>query len=108
MATDRYWSVADNLCAIAATLEAMRAIERHGGAEILERAFRGFAALPATAGRTWREVMEFTDRDQTTLANIEFAYRSLAKKRHPDVPTGSNEAMAELNAAREAALLEVG
>ena len=50
MAVDRYKAVADNLCAIAATLEAMRAIERHGGAEILERTFRGFAALPERAG----------------------------------------------------------
>ena len=47
MAVDRYDRVADNLAAIAATLEAMRAIERHGGAEILDRAFTGFVALPA-------------------------------------------------------------
>src|SRR6202023_2670096 len=47
MAIDRYDRVADNLAAIAATLDAMRAIERHGGAEILERTFLGFAALPA-------------------------------------------------------------
>jgi hypothetical protein len=43
MAIDAYSRVADNLCAIAATLDAMRAIERHGGAQIQERAFRGFA-----------------------------------------------------------------
>ena len=42
MAIDRYTRVADNLAAIAATLEAMRAIERHGGGTILERAFLGF------------------------------------------------------------------
>jgi hypothetical protein len=43
---DQYTKVTDNLAAIAATLEAMRAIERHGGAEILDRAFTGFTALP--------------------------------------------------------------
>jgi hypothetical protein len=32
MAIDQYERVADNLAAIAATLDAMRAIERHGGA----------------------------------------------------------------------------
>jgi hypothetical protein len=42
MAIDRYDRVADNLAALGATLEAMRAIERHGGAEILNRAFLGF------------------------------------------------------------------
>lgn len=47
MAIDRYDTVAGNLAAIAATLDAMRAIERHGGAQILERAFAGFDALPA-------------------------------------------------------------
>jgi len=47
IAVDRYDRVADNLAAIAATLEAMRAIERHGGAAILDRAFTGFTALPA-------------------------------------------------------------
>ncbi|KVD37855.1 hypothetical protein WJ41_22830 [Burkholderia ubonensis] len=47
MAIDQYTRVADNLAAVAATLDAMRAIERHGGARILERAFTGFAALAA-------------------------------------------------------------
>src|ERR1700682_1592832 len=47
MAIDRYDRVADNLAAIAATLDALRAIERHGGGSILDRAFMGFAQLPA-------------------------------------------------------------
>ncbi len=41
MAIDPYLKVADNLAAVAATLDAMRAIERHGGAQILDRAFTG-------------------------------------------------------------------
>lgn len=58
MAIDRYDRVADNLAAIAATLEALRAIERHGGGEILDRAFTGFAALPAPdAPEDWRSVL---------------------------------------------------
>lgn len=104
MATDRYHGVADNLCGIAATLEAMRAIERHGGAEILERAFRGFAALPQTATRPWREVMTIEGR--ATPEIIEQRYKALARIHHPDAG-GSHDAMAELNAARDAALLEV-
>jgi hypothetical protein len=56
MAIDRYDRVQDNLAAIAATLDAMRAIERHGGATILDRAFQGFVALPAP--RAWWQVLE--------------------------------------------------
>jgi len=57
VAVDRYFTVADNLAAIAATLDAMRAIERHGGAVVMERAFSGFDALPppstAAAPQAW-------------------------------------------------------
>lgn len=55
MAIDRCDRVEDNLAAIAATLEAMRAIERHGGAEILDRAFTGFVALPSL--EQWFQVL---------------------------------------------------
>lgn len=106
IAIDLYNRVADNLAAIAATLEAMRAIERYGGAQIQERVFRGFAALPARSGRTWREVLGI----MPTAFNIHpdvinEAYRQLAKQMHPDLG-GSDGEMAELNAARDAALKE--
>lgn len=104
MAIDVYYRVADNLGAIAATLNAMRAIERHGGAQILERAFTGFDALPppqAKVGRPWWVVLNLLP-DATTDA-IEYAYRAAAKRAHPDAG-GSHAAMAELNAARDEAL----
>lgn len=109
MAIDIYDRVADNLAAVAATLNAMRAIERHGGAQILERAFTGFAALPPPDADkpTWREVLLFsTDMLRPNADMIESRYRELAKERHPDVG-GSDAAMAELNAARDAALREI-
>ena len=85
MAIDRYDRVADNLAAIAATLEAMRAIERHGGAEILNRAFQGFAALPApAAGKRmhWSEVLGCArDASMSTIRNAWLRARSAA---HPD------------------------
>jgi len=104
MAVDRYINVADNIAAVAATLEAMRAIERHGGAEVLERAFLGFQALPAptSAGRPWPEVLDGPDASvpkfRWTLEYAEDRYRLLAKTRHPD-NGGSDAVMAELNAA---------
>lgn len=94
LAVDRYTRVADNLAAIAATLEAMRAIERHGGAVILERAFLGFQALPAP--NTWRDVLAFDPNQPVTLALATARYRDLSKQHHPD-KGGSEAKMQELN-----------
>jgi hypothetical protein len=100
IAIDAYNRVRDNLAAIAATLEAMRAIERHGGAQILERAFSGFAALTAP-GKSWWDVLEV--RPDASRDVIEASFRRLARDRHPD-RGGSHEAMAALNEARAAGL----
>lgn len=101
IAIDIYETVADNLAAIAATLDAMRAIERHGGAAILERAFTGFTALPAPgARREWWEVLgvpKGSSRDDITSA-----YRRLRSQHHPD-KGGSAAAFDEVERAyREA------
>jgi hypothetical protein len=105
MAIDQYDRVEDNLAAIAATLDAMRAIERHGGALILERAFTGFAALPAPgAKRDWWEVLGVTRSSRRE--DVKAAYRRLASEHHPDKPGGSHDKMAELNASLEKALQE--
>jgi hypothetical protein len=110
MAIDVYHRVADNLAAVAASLEALRAIERHGGAAIMERAFIGFAALSerATPRRPWRDILHFADTSEVKSAHVEARYRELAKTAHSDKAGGSNDAMIELNAAREDALRELG
>lgn len=102
MAIDAYFRVADNLAAIAATLEAMRAIERHGGAAILDRAFTGFTALAAP--EQWFQVLDLpacASRDQ-----IVEAHRRLAMQHHPD-RGGSTEQMARINQARDDGLEQV-
>lgn len=107
MAIDRYNAVADNLAAIAATLEAMRAIERHGGAQILDRAFTGFTAIPApTSTRHWREVIGVPPAERD-LSVIRAAYRRRASVSHPD-KGGTHEAMTELNKALMQAEKELG
>jgi hypothetical protein len=100
IAIDAYTRVRDNLAAIAATLEAMRAIERHGGAQILERAFTGFTAI-AVPGKNWWDVLEV--RPDASRDVIEQNFRRLARDRHPD-RGGSHEAMSALNEARSAGL----
>lgn len=106
MAIDRYTRVADNLAAIAATLDAMRAIERHGGAEILNRAFTGFAALPEKASSPWRDILELSS-EKVTKAEVDSAFRRLAHQFHPDKESGNADKFNQIVRAREAAYLEV-
>jgi hypothetical protein len=109
MAIDQYYRVEENLAAIAATLDAMRAIERHGGAQILDRAFTGFAALPAPTGqRKWRDVLEVSAGWNVSLDDVKDRYRRLARERHPDRAGGSDAAMSELNVALRQAEQEIG
>jgi hypothetical protein len=105
IAIDIYTKVADNLAALAATLEAMRAIERHGGAQVQERSFRGFTALTDGTQKSWREVLGIIETT-VTRALVEQVFRNRARSAHPDMG-GSDAAMAELNRAREQALAEV-
>lgn len=100
IAVDRYDRVADNLAAIAATLEAMRAIERHGGAEILDRAFTGFTALPAPE-QPWQVLG--LETSAPTRDQVEQAHRRLAMQHHPD-RGGDAHTMARINAARDTLL----
>jgi len=102
MAIDLYDRVADNLAAIAATLNAMRAIERHCGAQILERAFTGFDALPAP--KRWHEILGVPPG--ASAAEINAAFRNLASQHHPDTGGGSHERMTEINRARDEGLKE--
>ncbi|TKT80028.1 J domain-containing protein [Aquamicrobium sp. LC103] len=109
-ACDRWKTVKDNMRAIQKTIEAMRGIERWGASDMLERAFSAFEALPApgaTARRSWREVLGFPPSARPDREGIEVAYRSEAKRAHPDAG-GSTEAFTELQQARDEALRAVG
>lgn len=107
MAIDLYDRVADNLAAIAASLEAMRAIKRHGGAEILDRAFQGFAALPEKAGgKGWREILGFEHLTTPTEAMVKDHFRERVKTAHTDAG-GNRDDFEALVWARDAALREL-
>jgi len=103
MARDIYERPHENIHAIGHAVEAMRSLERHGGSHMMKQAFTGFAALPAPSAENrlpWWTVLEL-DRG-ASLESCESMYRLLAAQKHPDKPGGSEEAMAELNAARDA------
>ncbi len=84
MAIDIYDRVQGNLGAIAATLEAMRSIERHGGSEILNRAFTGFVALPDLSQEPWYSILGFASESDAIDGDFEKAARRLMRKFHPD------------------------
>lgn len=109
MAIDMYDRVADNLAAVAATLNAMRAIERHGGAQILDRAFQGFTALPAPGQVQggWRSVLGFKPDAMPKLAEVERTYRTMRGATHPDKPGGDAEKFNAVQLAWEAAQTEL-
>lgn len=108
MARDSYLRIEENMRALTLTIEAMRAIERHGGGTMLQRAFDGFAALPpplVTPPRpNWWDILGVTRN--ASADEIRAAYRAAAKRRHPDCG-GNVDDMAELQAALEDALSEV-
>lgn len=106
MAIDQYDRVADNIAALAATLNAMRSIERYGGAEILDRSFMGFAALPAPVPRSWRAVLGFDAFEALDICRVESRFRELAKIHHPDAG-GDADRFHEIVAARDAATKEL-
>lgn len=104
-ACDTYHAVADNIAAIAAHCEALRAIDRYGVGNI-EQALAGYRALPASAG-SWFIVLEFNDPPKV-WAVVEARYKSLARVHHPDVAGGNTETMAKINAAYDTARQEFG
>jgi hypothetical protein len=106
---DRYAKVEANLQAIHHIIEARRVELRHGTLALVRATFAGFTALPAPSGKkSWREILGIGPGVVPVTATvIEDQFRRLAKKHHPDAG-GSNELMAELNAARAAALKEIG
>lgn len=109
MARDGFANIAANMRSLFLAIEGMRQLERHGGSYMMERAFSGFLALPAPgAARPWREVLGLTSRlVPVTKRAVDDAFKERAIIAHPD-GGGSHDAMAELNAARAAALKEIG
>lgn len=109
MAIDIYTRIADNLGAVAASIEALRLIERHGGAQILARAFAGFAALPdPTRLRPWREVLGIGADVKDPRATLVARYREERSRAHPDREGGDARRFHEVQKAYEQACVELG
>ena len=108
IAVDRFDRVADNLAAVAGTLEALRTVERYGGAAILDRAFTGFVALPPPMDlRTWRQVLSISEGVRVTELLLDEAYMRARSAAHPDKGGAPGEFDA-VQKCYEAAKLELG
>jgi hypothetical protein len=105
LACDTYTDVAQNIAALAAHLEALRTMQRHGVGTI-EQALAGYKALPADSAADWRAVFGFPKDSKPSLDALDTAYKTAAKVKHPDVG-GTEIEMAHLNRARDYALMEL-
>jgi len=101
MACDRYDSLAQNIAAIANHIDATRRIERYGVATAAE-SLQAFEALPAP--KRPHEILGVPPN--ATPEQIRAAWKAKMVTAHPD-KSGSHEAAAELNAARDALLASV-
>lgn len=124
IACDRWQTCVENMRAIEKTLDAIRGIARWGTAEMVDRAFAGFAALPAGSGteygvapvreppKTWREIFGVNIEPWASLppddllAIVKARHREKLKECHPD--KGGDAALAvQLNAALQTATDEL-
>jgi hypothetical protein len=122
---DKWRTLAENLHAIALTINALRAVERHGAIHVVQ-AFEGFKALPPAGGTiitppNWREVFGGNwpvKSDGSPLSDAELLgvvrarFRMMMKLVHPNSATATTDEstsgrVAELTAARDAAEAEL-
>lgn len=105
IACDRWYRVGENARAIWYALEAMRQLERCGASQVIERAYAGFAALPAAnRQKSWREVLGFPS-GFVGEPDVHARYHELTKIHHPD-RGGDSARMAEINVAYKEALAD--
>jgi hypothetical protein len=114
IACDKWDSPDSNIRAIGLAVAGLRAVARSGASELLDRAFTGFRALPPAGGTSvavdangppWWQVLGVARTAPRGV--VQAAYRTLARKHHPDVG-GDAGAMAALNRAWEQAQSAIG
>lgn len=83
MCCDQYLTVWENIYALGKSIEAIRALERYGTSEFMERVFTGFKGIPEqTSGKTWWEILGVNKK--ASPSEIRAAYLEKVKKAHPD------------------------
>lgn len=86
---DKWNKVEENLHAIALTIDALRGLERWGAKDMVNAAFRGFKALPASVivtpytAKPWHEVLQVSPNASPEV--VRAAYKQMALMCHPDL-----------------------
>lgn len=102
IACDTWQTVRENVRALGLSFAGLRLVDRCGATQISQRAFQGFARLPAgTERKPWWQVLGVGH--EATGAAVAEAFRQLAKQHHPD-RGGDARTMAELNHAYQEAM----
>ncbi len=104
---DKWDTAAQNLRAVALTVEALRGIERWGAQEMVNAAFRGFKALPEAIitpepREAWWQILE-VDPDTADMVIISRAYKTKLHMAHPD-KGGTTEEFQKVQKAYEEGL----
>jgi len=109
IACDHWTRVRDNLRACGMAIEALRALQRSGATQVIDRVFTGFAALPANASKSnWRTVLGFDPEIEIVSPEIlKAAYFAASLAAHPD-RGGSHEEQSRVNQAHVDARRELG
>lgn len=109
MACDAYASAEGNIRSLTLAIGGMRALERHGGGFMMERAFSGFEALPppsansAQPKRSCWDILGIKNPAIADVYTVKRSHRNRVLEVHPD-QGGSDAVMSELNVARDEAL----
>jgi len=85
---DTYDRVADNLCAVAAHIDATRAIERYGVATAATM-YAGFRRLEAPREPSWWDILGVSS--SATMTEVRSAFKRLRGRYHPDREHGDTE-----------------
>lgn len=103
---DAYYRIEDNLAAVAATIAALRTIERHGSG-MFKAAFTGFTALPdpdSSIKAHWRAILG--NYQGSDIDEVRAIWRQLRSKQHPD-KGGDDDLFHAINKAWEQAQVEL-
>ena len=81
MARDGFADWRDNIRSLGLAVEAIRALRRHGGAHMMDRAFTGFAALEDQSNANWRDMIVYYGED---IKKAEAHFRRRLHSERPD------------------------
>lgn len=106
MACDRWKRPWENMRAIYHAIEGLRAMERAGATQIMERAFQAFR-LPAGGARGWRTTLGIEPGMEPSVEYVKRVAREKMRRAHPDVSGGNEEIFREIERALSDALQEL-